>query len=142
MEDQPNLESAKKFRRDRRKNKTRSEGLLWSVLRAKQLCELKFRREHSIDPWIVDFACVAKMLVVEIDGGYHEATSESDLRRQRDLEQRGWKVLRFTDKNVEQDCESVCRAIAKELGLQYSLIKRATTGSGVKTSARPPRNSR
>ena len=71
-----------KFARDRRKNATRSEGLLWSILRGKQLCGLKFRREHPIEPWIVDFACVSKHLVIEIDGGYHDATIENDLRRQ------------------------------------------------------------
>ena len=55
-----------------RKTQTRSEGLLWSVLRAKQLCGLKFRRQYPIETWIVDFACPEKMLIVEVDGGYHD----------------------------------------------------------------------
>lgn len=119
--------------RELRKRQTRSEGLLWSILRGGQLCGLKFRRQHPIAPWIVDFACVAKQLVVEIDGGYHDATQEEDLRRQRDLEQRGWTVLRFTDKDVEQDAESVARSIAVQVGLEYRFTPRRKTGSGMKS---------
>lgn len=78
------------------------------------------------------------MLVIEFDGGYHHQSTDMDLRRQFDLEARGWKVLRFTDKEVEQDCESVCLAIATQLGLEYSLTKRTKTGSGLKTSDDPP----
>jgi very-short-patch-repair endonuclease len=51
--------------RECRKRSTPSEGLLWSILRARQLCGLKFRREHPIGGFIADFACEAKMLVVE-----------------------------------------------------------------------------
>ncbi|QEG38541.1 endonuclease domain-containing protein [Roseimaritima ulvae] len=137
MPDQPNRQSPKSFRRQRRKKPTRSEGLLWSVLRSKQVCGLKFRREHSIDVWIVDFACVAHKLVVEVDGGYHDDTIEDDLIRQKKLEQLGWRVLRFTDKDVEQDTESVGRAIAAELGLEYRFENRAKTASGI-NARRPP----
>ena len=47
--------------------------------------DLKFRREHRVGPWITDFACVERMLVVEIDGGYHDETVADDLRRQENL---------------------------------------------------------
>jgi len=137
MNDQPDRESPKNFRRSRRKNQTRSEGLLWSVLRGKQVCGLKFRREHSIEYWILDFACIAQKLIVEIDGGYHDATIENDLQRQQELEQLGWRVLRFTDKEVEQDAEAVGRAIAKELGLEYEFNSRQKTGSGMKSQCSP-----
>ncbi|MDA8744825.1 DUF559 domain-containing protein [Rubripirellula amarantea] len=116
--------------RDRRKNKTKSEGLLWSILRGQQLCGLKFRREHPIEPWIVDFACVSESLVVEIDGGYHDETIEDDVRRQRDIESRGWRVVRFTDEEVEKDTESVARGIATAIGIEYSFEPRLKTGSG------------
>ncbi|MEX1028058.1 MAG: endonuclease domain-containing protein [Candidatus Paceibacterota bacterium] len=116
-----------------RQHQTRSEGLLWSVLRAGQLCGLKFRRQHTISPWIVDFACIAKRLIVEIDGGYHDATQEEDLRRQRDLETRGWTVLRFTDEDVERDAEAVARSIIARVGLEYQFKPRQTTGSGKKS---------
>ncbi len=127
------IKTAKKFRRERRRLKTKSEGLLWSILRAKQLCGLKFRREHSIGRRVVDFACVSEMLVVEIDGGYHDAKVQEDLTRQRELEDLGWRVLRFTDKDVEQDAESVSRAIAKHVGLEFEFARRAQTGSGSKS---------
>ncbi|MAP07806.1 MAG: hypothetical protein CMM00_02905 [Rhodopirellula sp.] len=117
---------------NRRKNSTRSEGLLWSILRGQQVCGLKFRREHSIAPWIVDFACLAKSLVVEIDGGYHDATIERDMRRQRDLESRGWQVLRFTDEEVENDAEAVARAIVAAIDMEYSFQPRLKTGSGAR----------
>src|SRR6056297_2221334 len=86
-----------------RKTQTRSEGLLWSVLRAKQLCGLKFRRQYPIETWIVDFACPEKMLIVEVDGGYHDHVTEADLKRQQKLEALGWKVIRFSDAEVEED---------------------------------------
>ena len=105
---------------------------MWSVLRAKQLCGLKFRRQHPIEPWIVDFACPQKMLVVEIDGGYHDNVVDYDLKRQKYLEALGWKVIRFTDKQVEEDAEPVAQAIARELNLPYEFKPRAATGSGMK----------
>jgi very-short-patch-repair endonuclease len=107
--------------------------LLWSVLRAKQLCGLKFRRQHPIEPWIADFACLEKMLVVEIDGGYHDNVVEDDVKRQRHLEALGWKVIRFTDKEVEEDIEAVARAITRELNLPYEFKRRTASGSGMKS---------
>lgn len=105
--------------RERRRQSTVSEGLLFSILRARQLCGLKFRREHPIGPFIADFACVAKMLVIEVDGGYHDQVQEQDLVRQHDLQNPGWDVIRFTDKDIENDCETVGDAIARHLGLEY-----------------------
>ena len=72
------------------------------------------------------------MLVIEIDGGYHDQTSGEDLRRQENIQDLGWTVLRFTDKEVEQDAEAVVRAIAKELNLPYEIKKRRATGSGIR----------
>ena len=117
--------------RSLRENQTKSEGLLWSILRAKQVCGLKFRRQHPIGLWIVDFACPEKMLVVEIDGGYHDKTQEGDIGRQKSIEQLGWKFLRFTDEDVEEDAEAVARAVAKALNVSYEFKKRKATGSGM-----------
>ena len=129
-ENQPNREAGERAR-SLRKTQTVSEGLLWSVLRARQLCGLKFRRQHLIEPWIVDFACPEQMLVVEIDGGYHDNVVEHDLKRQKHLESMGWKVIRFRDKDVEEDAEAVARAIARELNLEYKFSPRKATGSGM-----------
>jgi len=126
--------------RCRRKEKTKSEGLLWSVLRAKQLCGLKFRREHPVGPFIVDFACVSQKLVIEVDGGYHDEKVEADRVRQALLEQEGWRVIRFTDREVEEDAEAVARAIAKHIGVAYEFSAKVRDGSGQKSSrAKPPR---
>jgi leucyl-tRNA synthetase len=114
-----------------RTTQTKSEGLLWSILRAKQLCGLKFRRQYPIGPWIADFACLKKMLVIEIDGGYHDETVEKDVQRQSHIERLGWTVLRFTDADVEQDAEAVARAIADELNLPYEFNNRKAAGSGM-----------
>ena len=58
-----------------RENATQSESLLWQLLRRKQLCGLKFRRQHPIGPFFADFACVSRKLVIEIDGGYHDVVA-------------------------------------------------------------------
>jgi 5-methyltetrahydrofolate--homocysteine methyltransferase len=71
------------------------------------------------------------MLVVEIDGGYHDHVVEKDSKRQQHLESMGWKVIRFRDKDVEKDTEAVARAIAKELNLEYEFSPRKATGSGM-----------
>ena len=71
------------------------------------------------------------MLVIEIDGGYHDETSDEDLRRQENIQDLGWTVLRFTDMEVEQGAEAVVRAIAEELNLPYEFNKRRATGSGM-----------
>jgi very-short-patch-repair endonuclease len=130
-EDVPNREAAERARA-LRTTQTFSEGLLWSLLRARQLCGLKFRRQHLIEPWIVDFACPQRMLVVEVDGGYHDNVVESDVQRQRHLESMGWKILRFSDTAVAVDAEAVARAIARELSLKYEFMPRKATGSGMR----------
>ncbi len=73
------------------------------------------------------------MLVVEIDGGYHEQTFQEDLCRQKYLQKLGWTVIRFTDNDVEKDAEAVGRAIAKELNLPYEFDRREATGAGMKS---------
>ena len=70
------------------------------------------------------------MLVVEVDGGYHDHVVEDDLIRQECLMALGWSVIRFTDKEVEEDVEAVARAIAKTLDVAYEFRKRNATGSG------------
>ena len=74
------------------------------------------------------------MLVVEIDGGYHDETVADDLRRQENLQQLGWTVIRFADDDVEKDSEAVGRAIANVLEIPYELKKRQSTGSGMQSA--------
>ena len=62
----------KQLAEDKKKNQTPAEEILWEQLRGKQLESYKFRRQHVIDEFIVDFACLEKRLIIEVDGGYHK----------------------------------------------------------------------
>ncbi|WP_405377045.1 histidinol dehydrogenase [Nonlabens sp. Asnod3-A02] len=93
-----------------RKNPTETEALVWEELRNKKL-DIKFRRQHIIDKYIVDFASVEKRLIVEIDGDIHLNQIEEDRLRQDFLESQGFKVIRFTNDNVLNDLESVIETI-------------------------------
>ncbi|KAA1262015.1 hypothetical protein LF1_45760 [Rubripirellula obstinata] len=117
--------------RDLRRRQTEAESLLWSVLRAKQVCRLKFRRQHPEPPYIIDFACLAEKLAVEIDGGYHDNVYDKDQARERFLIDRGWRIKRFTNEDVRSDVESVATAIARYLGRVYSFQKRQAGTSSV-----------
>ena len=133
-------ESRTKIAKKLRQRQTKPESLLWELLRSKQLCGLKFRRQHPIKPYFADFACVSEHLIVELDGGYHEQTEEGDIQRQNYLEAKGWKVVRFTNEDVLADVESVAKAIAAHLGLEYVLARRPRDGSGMMSSKSPTRS--
>ena len=120
--------------RSLRRTQTKSEALLWAVLRARQLCGLKFRRQHPIGPFFADFACVEEALVIEIDGGYHDLTGERDLDREAFIRKNGWRILRFTDEDVENDVEKIALGIAAALGRNYEFTPRGgrTCASGIR----------
>jgi len=83
--------------RELRRNLTESERRLWSALRDKRLLGLKFRRQHPVGPFIVDFACLTASLVIELDGSQHDDEEQFwyDYRRTKFLEQKGFRVMRF-----------------------------------------------
>jgi very-short-patch-repair endonuclease len=85
----------KRFRRELRAEATKPEELVWAIVRNRRMENCKFRRQHSIGRWIVDFVCVEQRLVVELDGGYHDFTGEDDVNREAELERLGFQVLRF-----------------------------------------------
>ena len=84
-----------------RNNPTEAEAALWEMLRGKNL-DTKFRRQHIIGDYIVDFVCLDKQLAVEVDGGYHNDPEQRELDRQRTnfLQSKGFGVLRFTNEEV------------------------------------------
>ena len=84
-----------------RKNPTEAESALWEALRGKNL-DAKFRRQHIIGDYIVDFVCLDKQLVVELDGGYHNDPEQQKLDRERTdfLQSKGFSVLRFRNEEV------------------------------------------
>ena len=113
-----------------RRQQTKPESLLWELLRAKQLCGLKFRRQHPIGPYFADFACVSARIVVELDGGYHDQTCDYDVDREACLKKLGWQVIRFSNDEVLSDAESVTIAIARMLDVEYKMVRRAKSNKG------------
>ena len=100
--------------RELRQNSTDAERRLWSALRDRWLRGYRFRRQHPIGDFIVDFACTRDWLIVEADGGQH-ADNEDDRRRTAWLESQGWRVLRFWNNDVLANTEGVILAILREL---------------------------
>lgn len=100
-----------------RKNMTLAELILWKKLKDKRLINIKFRRQHPIDRFIVDFYCHEKKLVIEIDGEVHSDgdIKKYDLGRTSDLEKYGIKILRFSNDQVRFNMDFVLTKIQKEL---------------------------
>lgn len=92
-----------------RTDPTPAEKLLWQLIRGKQINDLKFRRQHGIGPFVVDFYCDEIKLIIELDGDVHddEEVKEYDQFRQAYLEKLGYVFLRFTNEEVLLDSESV-----------------------------------
>ncbi len=99
-----------------RRTQTDAERKLWARLRARQLGGAKFRRQHSIGPFIADFCCVEHGLVIELDGGQHAARVSADRRRTAFLARQGYRVLRFWDHKVLAKTEAVLERIVQVLG--------------------------
>ncbi|HZF44677.1 MAG TPA: endonuclease domain-containing protein [Sphingomonadaceae bacterium] len=104
------LNRAKALRREM----TVAERLLWKHLRGRQLAGAKFRKQQPIGPFIGDFVCQEKRLIVEADGGQH-ADSETDVQRTRFLESKGYRVIRFWNNEILQNIEGVLTAIMRVL---------------------------
>jgi len=98
-----------------RKNMTEAESALWEKLKTKQVLGLRFRRQHPVNIYIVDFYCHSAKLVVELDGGIHKSQKEYDLERTKDLEMYGLKVIRFYNSEVERNVEEVIEKIKKKI---------------------------
>jgi very-short-patch-repair endonuclease len=94
-----------------RKSMTFSESLLWEKLKGKQLLGLRFRRQHPIDMFIVDFYCHAARLVIEVDGEIHMDQIEYDDGREADIEKYNIKIIRFTNDEVNNNIEVVLQKI-------------------------------
>ena len=94
-----------------RKNMTDAEHALWSKLKRRQVANLKFRRQQILGPYIVDFVCFEKRLIVEVDGGQHSEQIERDQRRTVWLEAQGYQVLRFWNNEVLGNIDGVTQVI-------------------------------
>ena len=94
-----------------RNNPTEAERILWQHLRLRQLGGYKFRRQQPLGNYIVDFVCLGKRLVVEVDGRQHNSQHSYDERCDAWLEQQGFRVLRFWNNEVLYNVEGVKGAI-------------------------------
>ena len=104
----PEIEAAA---RRLRRNMTPAEQKLWGALRGKKLGGLKFRAQHPVGPFILDFYCPARKLVIEVDGGVHEKQADYDESRTQQLEAYGYRVIRFRNEEVLEDLPSVLKQI-------------------------------
>lgn len=101
--------------RNLRKQSTDTERHLWYNLRANRL-GFKFKRQVPIGTYIVDFLCMERRLIVELDGGQHLDNQKYDIERTAWLNGRGFKVLRFWNNDVLQQTEAVVEVITQALG--------------------------
>ena len=103
----------KKRVKELRANATEPEKKLWSALRGRKAAGLKFRRQHPIEPYIVDFYCMAACLVIELDGDSHDNSLEYDLVRAAYLRGLGLEMVRVSNEDALQNLEGVVEFIVK-----------------------------
>lgn len=109
-------ELLEKFAKDNRRYSTEAESILWNMISAKQL-GVKFRRQHIIGGFIVDFVCLKSRLIIEVDGKYHL----TDVQRMKDedrtafLESYGYHVIRFPNDQIIGDPQGVLEEIKRHL---------------------------
>ena len=109
----PNITTSRA--RSLRGNPTEAEKRLWSVLRLQQMDGFRFRRQHPIGVYVVDFVCLAKNLIIEVDGGQHASQTEHDDTRTAWLESSGYRMLRFWNNDVLGNIEGVSETILAAL---------------------------
>ena len=122
----PKIEAAA---RRLRKNMTPAESKLWRALRGKKLAGLKFRAQHPVGRFILDFYCPACKLVIEVDGDIHDETAEYDQIREEHLRKYGYRVIRFSNDEVLNDLPSVME--------QISEVARELTSTSSQDSEKP-----
>ena len=110
--------AAKRGAREMRGEPTEAERRLWYALRDRRMQTLKFRRQAPVGPYIVDFLCIAHRLVVEADGSQH-AESPRDAVRDGWLAREGYRILRFSNRDILTARESVLATIATACGLPW-----------------------
>ena len=106
----------KEFAHKNKKNPTEAERYLWEYLRAENI-GARFKRQHIIDKYIVDFVCLDSNLVIEVDGGYHSEPEQMryDENRTIRLNHLGFKVLRYQNDDIQSDIDSIIEEIQANL---------------------------
>ena len=101
-------------RKELRRNSTPQEEALWNELRGNKL-GFRFRRQHSVGGYILDFYCFSKRLIIEVDGDFHNLTKEYDAVRDKFFTDLDYKVLRFKNRDVETKLREVLSKIKQNL---------------------------
>jgi very-short-patch-repair endonuclease len=113
-----NEQRSRTFAKELRRRMTDAEVILWSRRRRRSFDGAhRFRRQHPIGPYIADFACASAWLVVEVDGDTHGSPDEIAYDRRRDafLKERGWRVLRVTNRDIYDNLGGVLDGIGRAL---------------------------
>ena len=103
--------------RELRKNQTPQEKKMWNMLRNHQFYGYEFRRQYPIGEYIVDFICREKKIIIELDGGQHNESSNiiNDNKRTEFLNSLGYRVIRFWNNDIDKNLEGVFEVMKKEL---------------------------
>jgi very-short-patch-repair endonuclease len=104
-----------KFARQLRESSTDTELRLWLHLKNRNLGGFKFRRQHPIPPYVVDFVCLKQKLIVELDGGQHAAQVASDAKRTSFLESKRYRIIRFWNDEALKQTDTVLEEILRQL---------------------------
>jgi very-short-patch-repair endonuclease len=113
-----------------REQRTEAEHRLWQRLRGHRLAGMKFRRQHPVGPYFVDFYCAEARLVVEVDGSQHMDAVRYDERRTLAIQAAGLRVLRFWNDDVLARTDAVLEAIAAALGSPHPPFGHPLPASG------------
>lgn len=107
-----------------RKNLTEAEKKLWFQISKRQIDGLKFRRQYPVPPYIVDFVCLERSLIIEIDGGQHDMNKKKDEKRTQHLKQEGFEVIRFWNNEVMGNIDGVLTVICEHLSTPTPTLPR------------------
>jgi len=121
----------KPFAKTLRKQQTEAEKKLLLHLRDRRFEGLKFRRQHPIGPFVTDFCCIEKSIILEIDGSQHLENKSYDDKRTEYLIQNGFKVIRFWDHDVLNKCDAVLKSIKIELNPHPSPLPERERGKDI-----------
>lgn len=110
------------FARNLRKEQTSTEKTVWKLLRNRRYLEQKFRRQHVIEGFVVDFFCCEHNLAIEIDGGIHKNRKGYDDIRQSLIESKGIRFIRITNEEIERDPQMLYTKIKQAIDRDYDRI--------------------
>ena len=119
-------EIKKQFARDLRKSQTLAETQVWKLLRSRRYLEYKFRRQHVIEGFVIDFFCKELKLGIEVDGGIHQNRKEYDSIRQMIIESEGIKIIRISNTEIKKDPKALFMKIKQAIRDNSARVPLAT----------------